>query len=70
MTYNFPLKKRIIEIFKTQNAFAKAIKTNIGILSLVIHGRYNLSKSEKEQWAQALDCSIDEIFTENEPIIS
>lgn len=71
MNYNFILRKRIYETFHTQNAFAEAINTNICKVSLVINGRYNLTDEEKERWAEALDCSVDEIFlpiTDNEPI--
>ncbi len=68
MTYNFALRKRIMEVFETQNAFAEAIEINIGIVSLVINGRYILNDSEKERWANILNCSIDEIFKINEPV--
>ena len=62
MNTNYELLKAIRERYGTQRKFAKVIKMSCAVVSLVINGRYNLHDTEKNCWAKALDCAVDELF--------
>lgn len=56
------LKRRAQEKFGTQSDAAMALRISESIMSKVIRGRKKLSDSEKERWADALDCKVSDIF--------
>ncbi len=56
------LKAMIIKVYGSQGDFSDAIGVNESFTSRVIHGRKELSKSEKLRWAKRLKCRPEEIF--------
>jgi hypothetical protein len=61
---SYKLKSQIVLVHGNQRRFAKAVGVCESVVSLVISGRYNLTDSEKELWAQHLHCSPEKVFGE------
>jgi transcriptional regulator with XRE-family HTH domain len=59
---NKSLKSKIVLKFFTQEDFAEAIGERPAVVSNVIRSRRKLSPHKKIQWAEALECSVNEIF--------
>lgn len=54
-TYNTSkLRGRIAEIFETQLAFSEALNCRKELISLTLSGKRELTQSEIEDWAEAL----------------
>ena len=60
---NVILKSRIIEKFGTQADFGQVVSVKEPIISRVIKGRKELTDSEKERWATALDSCVADLFS-------
>ena len=60
---NRKLKIRIIEKFDSQADFAQFLNISESRVSRAIWGRQKLSEIEKQQWAEALKCKPDEVFS-------
>ena len=60
--YNTPLKLKIVEYYRTQKAFSKAVGTDPAVISGVIRGWRLLPKEDQKQWAKALKCRLEDIF--------
>jgi len=61
---NTVLKIKIIEQFKTQFSFARAVRTQEQTISRVVCGRQTLSDAEKKTWAKTLGCTTGDIFND------
>jgi transcriptional regulator with XRE-family HTH domain len=59
---DYTLKSRIVLKFGTQEDFAAAINERPEYVSQIVRGRRKISPEKKLQWADALNCSTDEIF--------
>ena len=59
---NWPLKQRIINAFGYQWKFAQTINTRECIVSKVVRGQRNLGPKQQAKWAEALGCSLEEVF--------
>lgn len=60
---NKQLKLKIIELYDTQEGFAKALACQPSIVSEVIRGKRNLSLAERRRWALMLgDIAVDRLF--------
>lgn len=69
VTFNYSkLKGRIIEKYRTQGEFAKAVKMSDRSMSLKLNNGIGLSQNDIVLWCQLLDISSSEIpvyfFTE------
>ena len=60
---NKALKSMIVLKYENQENFSEQIGVSRSIVSNVIRGRRELSLENKIQWAEALGCSVDEIFS-------
>jgi len=60
---NLKLRLKIIEKFQTQSDFAAKIGINESVISRVVRGRRELSAEAKGEWAKALKCKPEEIFS-------
>lgn len=60
--YNRNLKIKILDSGKSQRELAKQIGIPESHLSMVLHGRYNLTAEQQFRIAEALGCGVDEIF--------
>ena len=59
---NKTLKSKIVLKYAFQEDFAAAIEERPSVVSNVIRGRRNISDEKKKAWANALNCSVSEIF--------
>lgn len=55
------LRGRIIEKFGSQNAFAAATNRSISFVSQYLNGKVCLDQKTIDEWADALDISVDDI---------
>lgn len=55
------LKGRIIEVFGSQGAFAKAINRTAAYVSLYLTGKTTLDQSTIDEWAAALQIEPNDI---------
>lgn len=60
--YNRNLKIKILDSGKSQRELAKEIGIPESHLSMVLHGRYNLTAEQQFRIAEILGCGVDEIF--------
>jgi hypothetical protein len=61
---NRELKAKIILENESQWKFSKKIGVHDSYVSKVVRGARDLSDAEKRKWAEALNCSVQEIFSE------
>lgn len=62
MTYTYnKLRGRIVERYRTQDAFAKAIGITKNALSRKMTGKAGISQEDIAKWCQLLDIDIREI---------
>jgi hypothetical protein len=59
---NTKLKAKIIEKYGTQADFAQVIATDESIISRVVRGRRGLDANIQAQWAEVLNCKVEDIF--------
>jgi plasmid maintenance system antidote protein VapI len=59
---NWELKKRILDLYRSQADFAEAAKVHDSVISRVVRGRRKLSREEKKRWAFLLRCKPEQIF--------
>ena len=59
---NRKLKAQIFLHYGSQQAFAFKIQEDESYVSKVVHGWRSPDAEKKERWAQALKCSVDDIF--------
>ena len=59
---NRKLKARIIEFYGTQSDFAERIEENESVVSRVVRARKSLTFADRKRWAEALNCSVAELF--------
>jgi|GEM_PF-1702599 len=62
---NMRLKLRIIEQYGTQRKFAQTLGVPESVVSNAVRGA--ASPRHKERWAEALNCTVDDIFGNNKP---
>ena len=59
---NKRLKARIIELYGTQADFAAKLKVDDSLVSRVVRARRVLTMADQQRWAEALNCSVAELF--------
>ena len=59
---NTKLKAKIIEKYGTQADFAQVIAADESIISRVVRGRRGLDANIQAQWAEVLNCKVEDIF--------
>jgi len=64
MIVNWPLKQRIIEIYRSQADFGAVIKESECVVSRIVRGRRQLPPEKKREWASALRCKPEDLFAE------
>jgi transcriptional regulator with XRE-family HTH domain len=60
---NITLKNKIFESGKHQYSIAKMAKMSETKLSRIVQGRFQPTEQEQQQIAQALDTTVQELFT-------
>ena len=63
---NRKLKARIIEFYGTQSEFAERIEEKESVVSRVVRARKSLTFADRKRWAEALNCSVAELFNGQE----
>lgn len=64
MVVNWPLKKRIVEVFRSQSDFCVVIGERESVVSRIVRGRRQLPLDKKQKWASALQCKPEDLFKE------
>ena len=64
MIVNWPLKMRIIEVFRSQSDFCRAIGESESLVSRIIRQRRELPPEKKLEWASVLQCESEDLFEE------
>ncbi len=59
---NWRLKARIIDYYGSQTEFALNMGYSDSYVSRVVRNRVDPPLYEKEEWAEALDCHVADIF--------
>ena len=59
------LKLKILERYRSQADFASVVGMREPDISRVVHGRLKLSKDKPKEWAKALSCKPEEIFSKD-----
>ncbi len=62
---NRELKSKIILEFGTQEDFAVAVNERPAYISQIIRNRRDIAQEKKVKWADALNCTIIEIFIDS-----
>jgi DNA-binding transcriptional regulator YdaS (Cro superfamily) len=63
MQVNWPLKKRITELFRSQADFCGVIGESESVVSRIIRGRRELPPEKRDVWARVLRCKSEDLFS-------